>query len=67
MVVSLGQVQNAKEPMLVTEAGILKSSKFSHPKKACSPIDVRDLGSVTFDNAKQFLYLLLADYQYYTL
>lgn len=67
MVVSLGQVQKAKEPMLVTEAGILKSSKFSHPQKTCSPIDVRDLGSVTFDNAKQFLYLLLADYLHYTL
>lgn len=65
MVVSLGQVQNAKEPMLVTETGILKSSKFSHPKKACSPIDVRDLGSVTFDNAKQFLYLQPIITQYF--
>ena len=61
------QPAKAPSPILVTELGIVTEVRPLQPKKAYSPILVTEFGIVTDVKPLQDLYLLLVDYQYYTL
>ena len=62
-------LQSEKElfPILVTELGIVTDVKPVQPEKAEVPKLVTELGIVTDVKPVQPEYLLLVDYQYYTL
>ena len=53
--------------MLVTEFGMLMLLRETHPSKALLPILVAESGMWMFLREIQLQYLLLVDYQYYTL
>ena len=57
----------AASPILVTEFGIVIDVKLLQPWKATSPILVTEFGMVIDVKPEQPEYLLLVDYQYYTL
>ena len=57
----------AQPPTLVTLSGIFIPDKEPQLEKAKSPILVTFSGITTFDKELQYSYLLLVDYQYYTL
>ena len=69
MVTEVKLVQLSKHiyPKLVTDDGMLIEVKLLHPKKQCSPKLVTDDGMVIEAKLLQSEYLLLVDYQYYTL
>ena len=54
-------------PKEVTEEGIVMLVKPLHPKKQLFPKEVTEEGIVMLVKPEQFLYLLLVDYQCYTL
>ena len=54
-------------PIFVTELGIVTEVRNEQLEKAYSPILVTELGIVTEVRLLQKAYLLLVDYQYYTL
>ena len=53
--------------IFVTLFGILILVSDSHPKKAQDPIFVTPSGILMLVSDLQYMYLLLVDYQYYTL
>ena len=61
------QPKNARSPMLVTLEGITISDRESQLENALSPMLVTLEGMTIFDREIQEQYLLLVDYQYYTL
>ena len=61
------QLEKALFPILVTELGIVIDVKPLQAKKAQLPILVTELGIVIDVKPVQLMYLLLVDYQYYTL
>ena len=61
------QPEKAAPPILVTELGIVIDVKPLQPEKASFPILVTELGIVIEVRREQPEYLLLVDYQYYTL
>ena len=69
MVIEVNFVQPEKQlsPKLITDDGIVTDFKPSHQKKHSSPKLVTDDGMVIDFKFLQPLYLLLVDYQYYTL
>ena len=54
-------------PKEVTEEGSVMLVKPEHQRKQLSPKEVTEEGSVMLVKPEQFEYLLLVDYQYYTL
>ena len=65
--VKLLQPEKAQPPILVTEFGMVTDVKPLQPEKASHPILVTEFGMVTDVKPLQPEYLLLVDYQYYTL
>ena len=65
--VKLEQSMKALFPILLTELPIFKDVKFSHNENAFSSIRVTEFGIVIDVRLVQKQYLLLVDYQYYTL
>ena len=65
--VKLLQPEKTEPPILVTELVIVTDVKLLHHEKAYSPILVTEFGIVTDVKLRQPEYLLLVDYQYYTL
>ena len=65
--VNLLQYSKAQSPIFVTELGMVTDFKPLQPEKAPPPILVTEFGMVTDVNLLQYWYLLLVDYQYYTL
>ena len=61
------QRQNALSPILVTESGMVTDCKDLQTLNAKSPMLVTESGMVTDCKDLQPRYLLLVDYQYYTL
>ena len=61
------QPENAQSPMLVMESGMVTDYKVSHLANAPLPMLVTESGMVTDCKDVQPQYLLLVDYQYYTL
>ena len=61
------QPEKAFSPILVTEFGIVTDVKPLQLEKAPSLILVTEFGMVIDVKPLQLLYLLLVDYQYYTL
>ena len=61
------QPLKACDPMLVTELGILMEVKALQPEKADDSMLVTELGILMEVKELQLKYLLLVDYQYYTL
>ena len=59
--------EKAQSPILVTELGIVTEVRLLQLKKAQPPILVTELGIVTEVRPLHRKYLLLVDYQYYTL
>ena len=57
----------ANSPILVTEFGMVIDVKPEQPEKAPSPILVTEFGIVIDVKPVHSPYLLLVDYQYYTL
>ena len=66
---SLGKSQyaNALHPILLTLSGMKISDRESQPKNVNSAILVTLFGITTLVKKVQLMYLLLVDYQYYTL
>ena len=69
MVTECKELQPAKAlfPMLVTELGMVMDRKEPHCAKALFPMLVTESGMVTECKELQMKYLLLVDYQCYTL
>ena len=68
ILIEVKPVQPSKQPSkLVTELGIVIEVKPVQPRKQLSPKLVTELGIVIEVNPVQQSYLLLVDYQYYTL
>ena len=67
MEVKLLQPSKQPCPKLVTELGMVMEVKLLQPRKQSSPKLVMELGMVMEVKLLQFSYLLLVDYQYYTL
>lgn len=67
MEVKLLQYAKHKEPIDVTDAGMVIEVKLLHPQKQTLLNDVTDGGIVIEVKFLQSQYLLLADYQCYTL
>ena len=65
--VKLVQRAKAHSPIDVTELGMVRDVKPEQPLKAECSIDVTELGMVMDVKPEQLAYLLLVDYQYYTL
>ena len=61
------QPQNALSPMLVILVGMTIFDRERQPQNAQSPMQVTREGMTIFDRERQPKYLLLVDYQYYTL
>ena len=61
------QPEKTDSPILFTEFGIVTDVKPLHRLKADSPILVTEFGIVTDVKPLHQAYLLLVDYQYYTL
>ena len=61
------QPKKAQFPRLVTELGISMEVKPEQKRNASSPIIVTELGISIEVKPEQPKYLLLVDYQYYTL
>ena len=59
--------KKAKSPIEVTLEGMIKLANVKQPLKASLPIEVTPKGIVKLVNPLQPSYLLLVDYQYYTL
>ena len=67
MEVKLLQPLKHSFPTLVTELGMVMEVKLLQPQKQFSPNHVTELGMVMAVKLLQPKYLLLVDYQYYTL
>ena len=67
MAVKLLQPEKHHAPKLVTELGMVMEVKLLQPQKQFSPNHVTELGMVMAVKLLQPKYLLLVDYQYYTL
>ena len=67
MEVKLLQSRKQSCPKVVTELGMVMEVKLLQPEKHLSPKLVTELGMVMAVKLLQFSYLLLVDYQYYTL
>ena len=65
--VKLEQSMKAQNPILLTEFPIFKDIKFLQPENAYLSILVTEFGIVIDVRLVHILYLLLVDYQYYTL
>ena len=61
------QPQKHHFPNEGTDEGIVMEVKPLQPVKQCPPNDVTDEGIVMEVKPLQYMYLLLVDYQYYTL
>ena len=61
------QELKAPSPIVVTELGMSMDAREEHSLKAAFPIVVTELGMSMDAREVQFSYLLLVDYQYYTL
>ena len=61
------QNKKAPSPIVVTDSPMLTDARDLQELKANSPIVVTELGMLTDAREVQPLYLLLVDYQYYTL
>ena len=62
-----GHKENAISPISLIDSGISILVRLSQPKKACDSMHVTELGMITLFKLLQPEYLLLVDYQYYTL
>ena len=67
MAVKLLQPEKHHAPKLVTELGMVMAVKLLQSRKQRSPKLVTELGMVMAVKLLQSPYLLLVDYQYYTL
>ena len=69
MVTDVKLLQSAKayHPILVTEFGMVTDVKLLQPSKTPGSILVTEFGIVTDVKPLLYKYLLLVDYQYYTL
>ena len=67
MVMEVNPEHPPKQPRLVTELGMVMEVKPEHPPKQDAPRLVTELGMVMEVKPEQRAYLLLVDYQYYTL
>ena len=67
MLVKLEQFMKQLEPKDVTEEGIVMLVKPEHQKKQQSPKEVTEEGIMMLVKPLHHEYLLLVDYQYYTL
>ena len=67
MEVKLLQARKQPSPKLVTELEMVMEVKLQQPEKQPSPKLVTELGMVMAVKLLHMLYLLLVDYQYYTL
>ena len=65
--VRLEHEENAELPIVVTLGGMVMETRLSHPLNAQPPIEVTLGGMVIDVRLLQPPYLLLVDYQYYTL
>ena len=61
------QSLNAPSPILVTLSGMTMLDKEPHPANASLPMLVTLSGMSMLDREPHWQYLLLVDYQYYTL
>ena len=61
------QQEKHEIPILVTELGMVMEVKPVQPRKQSYPKLVTELGIVMEVKPVQLMYLLLVDYQYYTL
>ena len=67
MEIKLLQLRKQDAPKLVTELGMVLEVKLLQPPKQPDSKLVTEVGMVTEFKLLQSLYLLLVDYQYYTL
>jgi hypothetical protein len=59
--------EKQSSPKETTEEGIVMLVKPEHPEKQSSPKETTEEGIVMLVKPEQLRYLLLVDYQYYTL
>ena len=65
--VKLLHPRNAPSPIWVTDSGMLMEVRLVQSSNTLSHISVIEVGKVTDCNSLHLAYLLLVDYQYYTL